>query len=162
MIGPDELNKSRRRIESDNRKFYTRLKKRPPAGIDEEVISLDEEVFAKIDCLACANCCKTISPVFKDRDIDRIAKHFKMRPGEFTEKYLFLDEDGDYVLKTTPCPFLMPDNKCRIYDQRPFACKSYPHTATLPLTKSTELIIKNSAVCPAVHEITEKLKAKYI
>jgi len=148
-------------METANRKFYKRLKKRPPAGIDDEVVRLDEEVFAYTDCLACANCCKTISPVFKDRDIDRISKYFKIRPGVFTDKYLYLDEDGDYVLKSSPCPFLMSDNKCSIYENRPFACRSYPHTSSLPLTKSIELVIRNSAVCPAVHEITEKLKSKY-
>jgi uncharacterized protein len=161
MIGPDELNKSRKRIEGENRKFYARLKKRPPAGIDDEVYRMDEEIFSGFDCLSCANCCKTISPVFKDRDIDRISRHFRMKPGEFTSRYLFLDEEGDYVLKTSPCPFLLSDNKCSIYEHRPYACKSYPHTGSLPLTKSVELVIKNSAVCPVVHEITQRLKEKY-
>lgn len=161
MIDPEKLNNKGRQIESENRKFYNRLKKRPPANIDEEVVDLDQQVFAGIDCLQCANCCKTISPVFKDRDIDRIAKHLRMRPGEFTASYLYLDDEGDFVLKSSPCPFLESDNKCSIYEVRPFACRSYPHTATLPLRKSWELVIKNSAVCPAVYEITELLKKKY-
>lgn len=161
MIDPEKLNNKRRQIESENRKFYSRLKKRPPANIDEEVVDLDQQVFAGIDCLQCANCCKTISPVFKDRDIDRIAKHLRMRPGEFTASYLYLDDEGDFVLKSSPCPFLESDNKCSIYEVRPFACRSYPHTATLPVRKSWELVIKNSAVCPAVYEITELLKKKY-
>lgn len=161
MIDREELNRKKAAIEAENGKFYRRLKKRFPPGIDDEVMALDEEVFSSTDCLKCANCCKTISPVFKDRDITRLAAHFKVRPAIFTEKYLFMDEDGDYVLKSTPCPFLDADNYCTVYDQRPFACRSYPHTASLPLRKSVELVIKNSAVCPAVHEITERLKKKY-
>jgi Fe-S-cluster containining protein len=161
MIDPSELNRKQKAIEAENGKFYRRLKKRFPPNIDEELIELDALVFSRIDCLACANCCKTISPVFKERDITRLATHFKVRPAIFTDKYLHMDEDGDYVLKTTPCPFLLADNKCSVYEHRPFACRSYPHTATLPLKKSLELTIKNSAVCPAVYEITTILKKKY-
>lgn len=161
MVDPAFLNARTRKLEAENGKFIRRLKKRPPSGVDEEVVLLDELAFSKIDCLSCANCCKTISPVFKERDIVRLAAHFKMRPSVFTEKYLKMDEDGDYVLQSTPCPFLEADNKCSVYDKRPSACSGYPHTATLKFTKSTELFIKNSAVCPAVFEITMELKKKY-
>ncbi|MBL0343467.1 MAG: YkgJ family cysteine cluster protein [Bacteroidetes bacterium] len=161
MISPSEINKNNKKFELENRKFFNRLKKRPPSDIDQEVQLLDELVFSKINCLDCANCCKTISPVFKERDITRLSTHFKMRPAEFTNQFLYLDNEGDYVLKSTPCPFLLADNKCSVYEHRPFACKSYPHTATLPIRKSWELIIKNSAVCPAVYEITSILKKKY-
>ena len=161
IVKPDYLNLRKEKLEKENRKFVLRLKKRPPPGIDEEIVECDEKVFSQISCLSCANCCKTISPVFKDRDITRIAAHFKMRPAIFTDKYLYLDEDEDYVLKTVPCPFLNTDNSCSIYDQRPHACRSYPHTATLPFTKSSELFIRNSAVCPAVYEIVSMLKKKY-
>lgn len=161
VIDPVYLNTIAAKLEPVNSKFIRRLKRRPPPGIDQEIEDLDSSVFSKINCLSCANCCKTISPVFKDRDIVRLAAHFKIRPAIFTEKYLFMDSDGDYVLKTTPCPFLASDNSCMVYEQRPHACRSYPHTATLKFTKTTELFIKNSVVCPAVYEITETLKKKY-
>ncbi len=161
MIDPGYLNSIASKLEVVNKKSINRLKRRPPKGIDNEIAELDTKVFKNISCLSCANCCKSISPVFKDRDIVRLAAHFKVRPAIFTEKYLLLDSDGDYVLKTTPCPFLAIDNKCTVYENRPHACRSYPHTATLKFTKSTELFIKNSVVCPAVYEITEELKKKY-
>lgn len=161
MIEPEELNRIAKKVEKESARFYKRLKRRPPAGIDDEVVELDEEVFKTIDCTKCANCCKTISPVFKERDITRLAAHFKIRPAIFTDRYLYMDNDGDYVLKSSPCPFLSETNLCNIYDIRPAACRSYPHTATLPVRKSWDLIIKNSSVCPAVFEITERLKRKY-
>ncbi len=161
MVKPEYLNSRKERLEKEHGKFLLRLKKRPPAGLDDEIFELDKKVFSEISCLACANCCKTISPVFKERDITRIAAYFKMRPADFTQKYLFLDEEGDYVLQSVPCPFLNKDNSCSIYEQRPFACRSYPHTGRLPFTKNTNLFIKNSAVCPAVYEITAVLKNKY-
>jgi uncharacterized protein len=161
MVDPDYLNRHKNRLEKEAGRFFRKLKKRPPPGIDEEVKELDEMVFSRIDCLSCANCCKTISPVFKERDIVRLAAHFKVRPAIFTQKYLFMDDEGDYVLQSVPCPFLGPDNKCAVYEQRPFACRSYPHTASLSFTKTSELFIKNCAVCPAVNEIAGTLKKKY-
>jgi uncharacterized protein len=157
MKDPEFLNKNQKRIEKDHGSFIKKLKQHPPKGIDAFVKEADHEVFAVTNCLDCANCCKTISPVFKERDITRLSAHFRLRPSEFAEKYLLLDRDGDYVLKSVPCPFLESDKKCSVYDHRPSACRGYPHTGTLDFTKSTSLFVKNSAVCPAVYEITQKL-----
>src|SRR6478735_1789527 len=82
----------------------------------KQLPDLHEEAFSKIDCLQCANCCKNYSPRFKTPDIKRISKHLKLRESEFIDTYLKLDEDGDYVAKTTPCPFLGADNFCSIYE----------------------------------------------
>lgn len=161
MKDPSELNSGRGRIEKEHRKFYLKIKRRSSRELDLEVEALDEEVFSVINCLDCANCCKTISPVFKERDITVISSHLGLRPGEFVERYLYIDKDGDYVLKSIPCPFLLSDNHCSVYEVRPAACRGYPHTGSLPLSRSWELVIRNSAVCPAVYEITERLKKKY-
>jgi Fe-S-cluster containining protein len=160
-ISPDELNKNAPRIERDSRKFFERTLKFNKKALDLELAGLHDQVFEKIDCLACANCCKTISPVFKDRDISRLADHLGMRPGMVVDKYLLLDSDGEYVPKTIPCPFLGEGNRCSVYDHRPQACRNYPHTDTLPLSKSTSLVAKNSAVCPAVYEMVKIMEARY-
>lgn len=161
MIGLEELNRKKAFIEKENLLFIKKLKRRPPVKITEEVQELDTKVFKNYDCTTCANCCKTISPIFKNKDIDRLASHFKLKPGAFTEKYLKMDQDGDYVLLSSPCPFLKDNNYCSVYDVRPAACKNYPHTGSLPVTKSWDLLVKNSAVCPAVNEIVNELKNKY-
>ncbi|MFM8950244.1 MAG: YkgJ family cysteine cluster protein [Bacteroidota bacterium] len=160
-ISPDELNRNASKIERENRKFYDRLLKHKRPGLEEDVVDLHHQVFDKIDCLACANCCKTISPVFKERDIARLASHLGLKPAQVVVQYLRTDEDGDYVPNSIPCPFLLSDNRCKVYDARPFACSSYPHTDSLPLRKSVNLVVKNSAVCPGVHEITRLLAEKY-
>ena len=82
--------------------------------------------FAEIDCTACANCCKTLGPDFKEADITRIAKYFKMKLPAFEAEFLQVDEDGDKVFKSMPCPFLGGDNLCSIYDVRPKACREFP------------------------------------
>ncbi|MFM7079559.1 MAG: YkgJ family cysteine cluster protein [Bacteroidota bacterium] len=160
-ISTDELNKNAHKIERDSRKFFDRTLKFNKKAIDHELVELHDQVFEKMDCLTCANCCKTISPVFKDRDISRLADHFGVRPGMVVEKYLRLDDDGEYVPQTIPCPFIGEGNRCTVYDQRPHACRSYPHTDSLPLSKSTSLVVKNSAVCPAVYEMVKILESRH-
>ena len=152
----DADNKSR-----ENRRFLDKLKKKKPKDLDVVVAGLHDEVFEYTDCLECANCCKSISPVVKDRDIDRIAKHLKMSPSEMTNQYLELDKDDDYVFRETPCPFLMPDNYCMIYDVRPRACREYPHTDRKRFFQINTLTWKNTFVCPAVFDVVEKLKDIY-
>lgn len=140
------------------KKFFQKLAKQKPKDLDSTVHQLHDKTFEKMDCLECANCCKTTSPIFTDRDINRISTHFKMRPANFVDKYLHLDEDEDYVLNEAPCPFLGHDNYCSIYDVAPRACREYPHTDRKQFHKILNLTIKNMAICPAVFEIVQKLK----
>lgn len=118
---------------------------------------LHDEAFTNVNCLDCANCCKNYSPRFKTPDIKRISKHLGMKEGAFIETYLRLDEEGDYVVKSSPCPFLGSDNFCGIYDVRPSDCARYPYTDEDVLLKRPQLTLKNSSVCPAVYYVLEKL-----
>lgn len=121
---------------------------------------LHEEAFEKIDCLKCANCCKKYSPRFKTPDIKRISKHLKMKEGDFIETYLTLDTDGDYVVKSLPCPFLGADNYCTIYDVRPSDCHRFPYTDEDVIIKRQDITIKNSEFCPIVYYVLEGLLAQ--
>lgn len=116
-----------------------------------------EEVFADMDCLECANCCKTTSPIFTDKDISRISKKFKMKEADFIAQYLKIDEDKDYVLQSSPCTFLNEDNTCFIYDFRPNACREYPHTDRKNMYQILNLTRKNTSVCPAVGKIVDQI-----
>jgi Fe-S-cluster containining protein len=142
----------------ENQQFFKRLKKVKPKVLDKLIHPIHEEVFACTDCLECANCCKTTGPLFTDKDISRISKHLKIKPSIFTEKYLRIDEDRDYVLKSVPCTFLGEDNYCSIYDLRPKACREFPHTDRIKQHQLLKLTEKNMEVCPAVFSIIEKLK----
>ena len=110
-----------------------------------------------MDCLKCGNCCKTTSPIFRNADINRLSKHLRMKSGAFTEKYLKLDEDNDYVLKKSPCTFLNDDNTCRVYDDRPLACREYPHTDRKNVVQILDLTVENTIVCPAVARIVQQI-----
>lgn len=142
----------------ENKKFLQSIKRKDARKVDDEFHKQHEEVFEEIDCLTCANCCKTTSPIFYQTDIERVAKSLRMKPGDFIEKYLRIDEDKDYVLKTSPCPFLDNENYCQVYTDRPKACREYPHTDRKKMVQITDLTFKNTLVCPAVLEMVERLK----
>ncbi|PGH39600.1 MAG: zinc/iron-chelating domain-containing protein [Candidatus Nephrothrix sp. EaCA] len=141
-----------------NKKFLESLKEENPRKVDDVFHRLHEEVFSEINCLNCANCCKTVSPIFYQNDIERAAKALRLKPSQMIEKYLRIDEDNDYVLQTAPCPFLTENNECRIYESRPKACREYPHTHRKKMAQLMELTAKNTLVCPAVFEMTERIK----
>lgn len=144
----------------ENQRFFKKLKARPPKQLDALMQQLHREEFSRTDCLECANCCKTTGPLFTGADIERIAARLRLKPGQFTEQYLRLDEDGDYVLQQLPCPFLGADNYCHIYEVRPRACREYPHTDRKKFHQITDLTLQNTAICPAAYRIVEEMKKK--
>lgn len=118
---------------------------------------LHEEAFEKINCLNCANCCKNYSPRFKTPDIKRIAKHLQLKESVFIETYLKIDEDGDHVTKSHPCPFLGENNFCNIYEDRPSDCVRFPYTDEDVFIKKQNITLKNSSFCPIVVDVLEAL-----
>ena len=83
----------------ENKKFFAKLKKKPPKHLDLLMQELHDEEFERTDCLDCANCCKTTGPLFTNKDIERISKFLKMKPQQFIDEYLRIDEENDYVLQ---------------------------------------------------------------
>lgn len=128
--------------------------------VDSDFHDEHKAVFKELDCLECANCCKTTSPIFLQEDIGRISSYLKIKVGDFILKYLEMDEDGDFVLQKTPCAFLAEDNKCKVYDVRPKACSEYPHTNRKNMIEILDITLENTVVCPAVNEIVKRMRSK--
>lgn len=152
----DEAEQNKEKIN----KLFNRLKKKKPKELDGLFHEEHEKAFEEIDCLKCANCCKTTSPIFRDVDIKRIAKKMKIGVAEFEQKYLKIDEDNFWVLKSSPCAFLADDNTCGIYDYRPQACSEYPHTDQRKVVQVLDLTYKNIEICPAAAKITSEILNK--
>ncbi len=147
-----------RKKKKEHQQFLKRLKKRPPKNLDYMTQDVHDEVFDEIDCLSCANCCKTTGPLYTEKDILRIAKHLRMKPVDFEAKFLRIDEDNDKVLQNLPCYFLGADNECFIYEVRPKACREYPHTDRKKIYQINHLTIKNTQICPAAYEFVERMQ----
>jgi len=135
------------------KKVFRKMKQAKPNDLDQKFHKGHEAEFKKMDCLSCANCCKTTSPIFRDADIRRISRHLRIKEGKFISDYLRMDEEQDYVLKSSPCSFLEKDNSCSIYDVRPLACREYPHTDRKNMFQVLEITAENSLICPAVARI---------
>ncbi len=158
MLKPEQLAAEAKKSAPATQKFFAKLKRTKPKDLDDRFHDLHQEAFAQIDCLTCANCCRTTSPIFYQKDIERLAKALRLRPAKFIDQYLHLDQEGDYVLNVAPCPFLGPDNHCAVYADRPTACREYPHTNRKRMGQILDLTMKNAEICPAVQWMVERLK----
>lgn len=157
----DPIFKNWEKKSADRQKVYKQYLQRADKNkVLKALPDLHEEAFEKVNCLECGNCCKGYSPRFKTPDIKRIAKHLKMKDGDLINQYLRVDEDGDYVMRSTPCAFLGDDNYCSIYDVRPSDCERFPYTNEDVIIKRQNITLKNSSFCPAVYYVLEKLLEK--
>lgn len=154
------LNQIKSRSEEIKRVFAV-IRKKKPRDLDHVFHTAHNKAFNRIDCLNCANCCKTTSPIFRDVDIARISKVLRVSSLNFEQQYLRRDEENDWVLKTSPCTFLNEDNTCFIYDIRPQACREYPHTDRKRMVQILQLTEKNTEVCPAVAEVVSDVIDHY-
>ncbi len=151
------LNNWQKKSEERQKEYKKFLHRADKNKVLKQLPGLHEEAFTRIDCLQCASCCKNYSPRFKTPDIKRISRHLKMRESDFIETYLKVDEDGDFVVKSLPCPFLGVDNYCSIYDQRPSDCTRFPYTDEDVILKRQSLTLKNSTFCPITYYVLERL-----
>ena len=142
--------------EPEWKRFLNKNKKKLE-GMDTQIHALHDKITNQTDCLKCANCCRSLGPRITDKDVERMAKILRMKSADVINKYLRIDEDNDLVFQSMPCPFLCDDNYCSIYENRPKACREYPHTDRKRFYQIFNLSIKNASTCPIVYEVLESL-----
>ncbi|MEO5675006.1 MAG: YkgJ family cysteine cluster protein [Chitinophagales bacterium] len=145
----------------ENRILFKRLKKKRPAGLTKAFRIYNDEAFAHINCMDCANCCRTSLAVFEKPDVKRISQHFAMKEKDFIKKYLTPHPDYEFLIKILPCPFLAEDNKCSIYEIRPTGCRTYPPARLQLSDEQLDVIHDNIGICPAISEMVERVKEKF-
>ena len=153
----DTLHNWQKKSKEKQKQYKQMLERADKNKVLKHLPDLHEEAFEKVDCLQCAACCKNYSPRFKTPDVKRISKHLGMKEGVFIETYLRVDEDGDFVVKSSPCPFLGADNFCSIYDVRPSDCARFPYTDEDVIIKRQKLTLKNASFCPITFYVLENL-----
>jgi uncharacterized protein len=144
------------------RRFLSQLQKNPPRKLDQLIASAEKDVWHEIDCLRCANCCKTMTPTYTLSDIKRISAHLGMPVQEFKDKWLYQEKStGDWLNKTTPCQFLnLENNMCSIYDVRPVDCAGFPHLPKKKMVDYMHVHKQNVEFCPATYRMVEKMMEK--
>jgi len=141
--------------------FLTRLEKKAPRGLDRIVVSADKAVWKNTDCLDCANCCKTMSPTYTQKDIRRISAHLGMSAAAFREKWLYKDRSGDWMNVKQPCQFLdLETNMCNIYAVRPRDCAGFPHYTKKRMVDYMHMYKQNIEYCPATYRLVEAIMEK--
>ena len=140
------------------RAFLTRTENNPPRGLDNLVKNIDQEVWKEIDCLSCSNCCRQMTPTFTSSDVRRISKHLGMSSDSFRERWLRLDQNGDWMNRSLPCQFLdTQTNMCSIYEVRPRDCAGFPHLTRRKMSDYMVWHKQNIEYCPATFSMVEKL-----
>ncbi len=141
------------------RRFLSKLEKQKPKGFQKLIAAAETEVWKEIDCLTCANCCKTMTPTFTAKDIKRISSHLGQTEQEFKTKWLKRERGGDrdWVNKVEPCQFLdLKNNMCSIYAVRPADCAGFPHLKK-DIWDFIHIHKQNVELCPATHRMVEKM-----
>lgn len=157
MLDIKELHRLTSTRKNDWKKYFVKNKKKL-AGMDTIIHQIHQNISDKTDCLKCANCCRTLGPRLTDKDVERMAKALRMKSNDVISKYLQIDEDNDLVFKTMPCTFLGSDNYCAIYENRPKACREYPHTDRKKFVQIYTLTMKNAETCPIAFEVLEEIQ----
>ncbi len=143
--------------EEENNIFRAWLKDKDDKALDITVHAINDTVSAGIDCMACANCCKTLLISVTPEELASCSNHIGFSENEFKEKYLEESLKGNLYINTTPCHFLA-NNKCSIYTNRFADCREFPHLHKPGFRDRLLGTFLHYGKCPIVFNVIEELK----
>jgi Fe-S-cluster containining protein len=140
-------------------RFLNRLKRDPPLKLQSIAIKAGSNVWNEIDCLSCANCCKTMTPTYTNADIKKIASYLQISTDEMKRRWLKKERGtGNWLNKTTPCQFLdQGTNMCNVYEVRPADCAGFPHLTKKKFVDYLHVHQQNLDECPATFKMVERM-----
>lgn len=144
----------------ENERFRRHLKSRDHS--DRILRRIAEEIEAEIDCTACANCCRVATAKITDRDVERLAKHFRMKPQQVLNEFCQESDEEGVILKRseeTGCVFLS-GNECSVYEARPESCQRFPHLVrgNGSIVSRMWEMVDRACYCPIVYNSLEAFK----
>jgi uncharacterized protein len=144
----------------ENEKFRRYLKSHE--FVERQFRKIAQEVEDRIDCTQCANCCRVATVQLKERDVEKLAKYFRITPHQFRAEYTTVDPEEGLILKRTQesgCVFLS-GNECTVYDVRPDTCENFPHLVrgAGSITSRMWQFIDRATYCPIVYNSLEEFK----
>lgn len=149
----------RQRVE--NQRFRAWMKRHNFA--ERTLKAIAQDVEEKIDCTACANCCRVATTQITERDAERLAHFLSVKPAIFLRAYTDETEEEGNILKRNEngCIFL-DGNLCSVYEARPQTCELFPH-----LVKGNGSLLSRmwhmpdrAVYCPIVYNTLEEWKAE--
>jgi Fe-S-cluster containining protein len=118
--------------------------------VDPNLIPLSPNGRFRFSCspdVPCFNeCCRDLNQFLTPYDILRLKNHLRLSSGEFLRKYTSQHtgpESGLPIVTLKPndphkltCPFVT-DTGCRVYENRPSSCRTYPLMRAVTRSRST-------------------------
>ena len=150
--------------EPEDNQFRAFLKHQLPISngeLDALVVGTTREVWSKIDCLACGNCCRTLQVVIDDTDIARLSTRLQLSTREFRSRFVATAPDGVKFFSRSPCPFLGDNNACSVYEDRPQSCRDFPYLLDPGFRRRSIATLENVATCPIVFNVWQSLKRRF-
>lgn len=94
------------------------------------------EYKSRFPCEMCGRCCHQPNIIIRPEEVDRISSAAGIPLYDFMTKYVVRTSDGRILFKkTNPCAFLGPDNKCKIWKDRPGICDDFPYEVSLFMSR---------------------------
>ena len=146
----------------ENERFRRHLKSRDHS--DRILRRIAEGIEEQVDCTVCANCCRVATVKLSERDVERLARWFRMTPARFLAEYAQESEEEGVILKRTEaegCVFL-EGTTCTVYDARPETCQRFPHLVRGSGSIASRMwqFIDRACYCPIVYNALEAFKAE--
>jgi uncharacterized protein len=144
----------------ENMRFRRHMKSHDHS--DRILRRIAEQVQDQVDCRQCGECCRVATATVSERDIERLAKYFRIKPAQFIAEYVMQTEDEGMVLRRdeqTGCVFLS-GNECTVYDARPETCQRFPHLVrgNGSIVSRMWQFVDRACYCPIVYNSLEAFK----
>lgn len=143
----------------ENQQFRAWLKRHN--FVERRFRTIAQDTEDAIDCTSCANCCRVATTQLTERDVERLAKYFRLSVAAFEASYTIATPDEGRILKRNEngCVFL-DGTLCSVYEVRPHTCELFPH-----LVKGAGSLLSRmwhmadrAVYCPIVYNTLEKFK----
>jgi Fe-S-cluster containining protein len=144
----------------ENERFRRHMKSRDHS--DRILRRIAEGIEEQIDCTVCGNCCKVATATVSERDIERLARYFRIKPARFIAEYTMESEEEGRILRRTEesgCVFL-EGTTCTVYDARPETCQRFPHLVRGSGSIASRMwqFVDRACYCPIVYNSLEAFK----
>lgn len=146
-------------LRGENERFRKHLKTH--GYVERKLRHIGADIQDQIDCTACANCCRVAETPLLERDIEKLARFFRMSLAKFTGQYVVTENGSGPVLRRTAdgCVFLS-GTECTVYEARPSNCADFPHVVRGEGRIRTRMweFIDRACYCPIVYNTLEAFK----
>jgi len=146
----------------ENERFRRHMKTHDHS--DRILRRIGEGIEEQIDCTVCANCCRVATAKVSERDVERLARYFRISPAKFIAEYTMQSEDEGTILRRSEeagCVFL-DGTACTVYDARPETCQRFPHVVRGNGSIASRMwqFIDRACYCPIVYNSLEAFKVE--